>query len=760
MSDIITAPIDPLRAVDAMGTDRFIASTGEMLAATADETWTRNPTTSLYRWGRRQLRGMSDDSRVLTADEASAEYGIDGRLTFEQDISETDAIELRDLKLAEMRRQNTLSRARGGAGQTVAGFGMGLLVSALDPLNIASAFIPVVGPARYARMLERAPTKLGRAGVRAAVGATSGAVGAAMLEPIIYGVAQQEKADYDAYNSLTNLAFGTILGGGLHVAGGAVGDWQAGWRPPGQVMAEAAGPEGRDAALRQAVAAVAEDRVPDDGVPLALQVAATERERWRPQGRRPAFNPVADVYDAAGRRIQTRMELVEADDLITSNSDDLSVNPAYPAELQPRQRDRLVAQAQIQDIAAKLEPARLGASPDAASGAPIVDGGRIVESGNGRVLAIRRAYAEGGERATAYRAWLEGQGFRTVGLNKPVLVRRRITELSAEDRRAFTVDAQKAATLDLSASERAAADAQLMDDLLPMMQGADVTTSGNAPFVRAFVAKLAGGEQGSIVSKDGLLTPDGQRRINSALLARAFDDKDLLARMLEGGEDGSRALAGAMLDTAPEWARMRAAAARGEIAPVDPTPDMLAAVKRIRDQRVQGRPLSEIAGQRDMFSPPSTGQELFLRMLLTQNRNGETVLASRAAIARELGRYVEEANKTSPTPDLFGGGPPTPEAILEALEKRRDVMPGVVDDADVRVSQEADTVADLPTAQPDALEADIQALDMEIKAAREAGILDAGEGEAVTLAQTMADEAQVRTRQLEAAAYCLARAAA
>jgi hypothetical protein len=781
MSEIITAPIDPLRAIEAMGTDRFQASTGEVLAATWDDAWTRNPTPGLYRTARRGLEDLGDSlsrvvaapmaragnpfalsapaERLLSAAEATKEFGIEGQLQFDEEVTESRAAELRTLKQAEMRRADTIRRARGGIVEGAGNLATGFIASALDPLNIASAFVPVVGEARYATMLERAGSVAARAGVRARVGAIEGAVGAAVLEPIVYGVAREEQADYDAYDSLTNLAFGTILGGGLHVVGGAVSDWRTGWKPPMQVMAEAAGPQGRAASLGQAVAAVAEDRVPDDGVPLALTVAAKEREKWRPQRRGPAFSPIADVYDAAGRRVQTRMEVVEADDLITSNTDDLTINPAYPAELQPRQRERLVAQAQIQDIAAKLEPARLGASPDAASGAPIIDAGRIVESGNGRVLAIRRAYAEGGERSTAYRAWLEEQGFRTAGMNKPVLVRRRITELSAEDRRAFTVDAQKAATLDLSASERAAADAQVMDDIIPLMQGADVTTASNAPFVRAFVSKLAGGDQGSIVSKDGLLTPDGQRRINAALLARAFDDKDLLAAMLEGGEDGARSLAGAMLDIAPDWARMRGAAARGEIAPVDPTPDMLAAVKRIRDQRAQGRPLSEIMGQQDMFSPRNVGQDFFLRMLLTQNRNGETVLASRAAITRELGRYVEEANKTSPTPDLFGDGPPTPEAILEALEKRRDVMPGMVDDSDARVSQEADEVADLPPADPTALEADIQALDAEIKAAREAGILEAGEDDAVKAAQAMAEEAQVRTRQIEAAAFCLMRAA-
>jgi len=60
---------------------------------------------------------------------------------------------------------------------------------------------------------------------RLATGAAEGAAGAAMLEPLVYGAAKQEQdEDYSLYNSLMNIAFGTVFGGGLHVASGAIGD--------------------------------------------------------------------------------------------------------------------------------------------------------------------------------------------------------------------------------------------------------------------------------------------------------------------------------------------------------------------------------------------------------------------------------------------------------------------------------------------------------------------------------------------------------
>lgn len=759
MPEIITQPIDPLRALDAQGTDRFKASMGEVLAATAEDAWTRSAGPSLYRWAGRELRGIGGAPAMLAPEDANREYGIDGHLRFDEQVSKADAADLRALKLAELRRQDAMRRGQGGMIEGAAKIGVGLVATIVDPLNIAASFVPVVGQARYAAMLDAAASYAGRAGVRAAVGAAEGAAGAALLEPIVYGVARQEQADYSAVDSLTNLAFGSVIGGGLHVAGGAVGDWRQGWKPPGQVAAEAAGHPGRETAMRQAVAAVAEDRTPDEGVQVALQVNTPQSARRPWASRSRSANPVQDVFDASGRRVRTRMELVEADQLVTSNTDDLNINPAYPAELQPRQRDRVVSQTQIADIAANLEPARLGASPDAASGAPIIDGNRIVESGNGRVLALRRAYADGGDRATAYRAWLEEQGYPTAGMQRPVLVRRRLTDLSPEERRQFTVDAQKSGTLDLSASERAATDARLLDDLLPMMQGNDIGAVGNAPFVRAFIDRLPAGDRGSLVNADAMLTPEGHRRINAAMLARAFDDKDLLARMLEGGEDGGRTLAGAMLDIAPDWARMRAAAARGDIAPVDPTADLVAAIKRIRDQRAQGRPLAEILDQADFLDRRSPGTDLFLNMLLTRNKAGETTLASRPALVRELGRFIEEANKSSPTPDLFGGEPPTADQILEALARRRDVLPGIADDTDARVMVEAQALDGAKPAQPEALDAEIAALDAEIKAAKAAGIADIENAADITEAKAMAEEAATRAREIEAATFCLMRAA-
>jgi len=129
---------------------------------------------------------------------------------------------LMDRKEEELANQQIISRAT--TGQLVAGFGVGVLASLIDPLNIATAFVPVISPARYAGMLARQTSRTGRALVRARVGALEGTVGALLVEPFISAQARNEQADYTMADSLLNIAFGTVLGGGLHMGIGAISD--------------------------------------------------------------------------------------------------------------------------------------------------------------------------------------------------------------------------------------------------------------------------------------------------------------------------------------------------------------------------------------------------------------------------------------------------------------------------------------------------------------------------------------------------------
>ena len=160
-------------------------------------------------------------SRLLSQDEwKQSEYFREG-LSFPDGVKEPvariQAERYDDRKI----RKDVLSRAPSGWFKWPATLAVSLAASLLDPINVASAYIPIVPQAARLAMAARVGKTMGRL----ATGAAEGAAGAAMLEPLVYGAAKQEQdEDYSLYNSLMNIAFGTVFGGGLHVASGAIGD--------------------------------------------------------------------------------------------------------------------------------------------------------------------------------------------------------------------------------------------------------------------------------------------------------------------------------------------------------------------------------------------------------------------------------------------------------------------------------------------------------------------------------------------------------
>lgn len=187
-------------------------------------------------------------------------------------------------KRDELQRQDVFSRDDGGILRGSARLATALGVGILDPLNIASAFIPVFSQERYAALLARQSGMIGRAGVRAGVGAAEGVVGAAVIEPLTYAVHTQEMADYSLTDSAVNIGFGSIFGAALHAGGGAIVDIaeRARLRSVDRIIAEnapaAAAAPVEPARADESVAAV---RVDDDTGP-------------DPFARRPAVDRVKD----------------------------------------------------------------------------------------------------------------------------------------------------------------------------------------------------------------------------------------------------------------------------------------------------------------------------------------------------------------------------------------------------------------------------------------------------------------------------------
>ncbi|WP_128947136.1 LPD38 domain-containing protein [Bradyrhizobium zhanjiangense] len=347
------------------------------------------------------------------------------------------------------------------------------------------------------------------------------------------------------------------------------------------------------------------------------------------------------VAVADGSSIDVSPRVIEASDLKASS------DAGFDQALQPRDRDRAASQAQIADIANRLDPDRLGLSSEADRGAPIVGPDAIVESGNGRVMAIRRAYQEGGEGAQRYREWLSQQGVDLSHFREPVLVRVRLTELSAEERQAFTVAANQSASLGLSAPERALSDARLLPtETLDLIRNADdLGALANREFTRAFVAKLPPTERAAMLDAGGGLSAEGLTRIRNAVLARAYGNAHVLTRIAESLTDDSKSISNALVSAAPHWAKMRAEIEAGLVrGDMDLTPELLEAVQRTADLRAKGTKLQSHLDQQDAFDRLSEPVEAFMRMFY--DPSGRRAAAGQR-ISDALRFYAEEARKVT-----------------------------------------------------------------------------------------------------------------
>lgn len=667
-------PVAPA-AVQAQGIGAVEASTGEVLAATAASAWHHSIGPRIWDWTARQF---TPAGRTLDPEEANASYGMPG-LRFDRPVSESVAAALRDGREAEQRRQAIIARRGDGMATSAVGRGVVSFATAmLDPINIGAALIPFVGEARMMQLLGTTSLTV----ARAASGAVGGAAGMAVLEPLEWGLSRAEFNDRTMTETLASIAFGTVLGGGLHVAGGAIGDkirggppsWAPKPTPVERAVAEAP-PVVRELMLRGAVAAVAEGR-PVHVAPVMNLPTATSYRDVASQAQAGAYA----TFTPGGLRIEARPEVVELSTLLPSHMADGSVNPLYPhAEgLQPRDRSTAGSQDQIHAIAANLQPERLAPSPEAGAGAPIVDARGVVESGNGRIAALQTVYSSPdlAHRAQAYRAYLEAQGYDLAGIQQPVLVGRRISDLAPEEAAAFARGANERPNLGLNAAEQARADAGRAGAAIDQLQAGQISSSQNRDFTRSFLAQLPAEERGPLLLSDGRLSAAGEQRLRQAILAHSFGDGlgPLLEKLLNGEAENLRGIAGALADVAGPWGRMRAAAARAEIpANLDITPALGEAVQLIEKARSQGKSVPELLAQADAFAaPPGPGTMALLRLM--HRDEGMARALGREPLGELLTRYADEAMKVQPGPDLFGGQPAGPAELLRAAARQVDAQ--------------------------------------------------------------------------------------
>ena len=236
-------------------------------------------------------------------------------------------------------------------------------------------------------------------------------------------------------------------------------------------------------------------------------------------GKIPAEQMGREDRAAAGdRQIPVRYAVVEAGDVLASNSVDGSPNPDYG------QTGRVLAIA-----------------------------------GNGRIAGLQAAY-QGGS-AEQYRQGLAEDDLHGVdpkviaGMKSPVLVR-----VMPESE--ITPDigdvSNRGAGLALSAVEQANNDARRINlDALEFSEDGEVTPQT----VRRFVQAMPQAEQGNLINKDGSPTRQAIDRLNAAIFAEAYENDALVELYAQAVDPEARNVISALAQVAPQMARLKGAGA-------------------------------------------------------------------------------------------------------------------------------------------------------------------------------------------------------
>ncbi len=366
-------------------------------------------------------------------------------------------------------------------------------------------------------------------------------------------------------------------------------------------------------------------------------------------------------------------------------SDDLTIDVEYvvvdagsltraSGDFQPRDRSRLNSDAWIADTAARLDPAQLMPSPNAATGAPIVGPDGMIESGNGRFGVIARAYERHPDRIAAYRAAIEDAGFAIPeGVTRPVLVAQRRTDLTRDQRIQMTIDAQDSGVAQMTPTEVALSFGRAMTGprLALFNPGAALTDETNGEFVRGMLKALPKSARNAMVTKEGALNRHGQQMLREAIFARAWNDPDLVELFVEADPEEIGGLLKALEQAVPEWAALKADIEAGAVRPeFDISGHVLDAMRLINAARTTAKrdgiginkALNELLDQPDLMEGPVAPLTTALvRKFWTKGRAAPT-----ARVADFLTRYAADARKAGAEGGLLDA--PTPRDVLRAID--------------------------------------------------------------------------------------------
>lgn len=377
-----------------------------------------------------------------------------------------------------------------------------------------------------------------------------------------------------------------------------------------------------------------------------------------------------------GSEVPVRYAVADIKDLVTSHDNDLNVNPAYPADLQPRARDRAGAIANNKALESNLNPQRLLRDVAAESGAPIIGQDGVVESGNGRTIALRRSAEAGGETYGRYKDALAAAGYDMTGVEHPVLVRVNTADMSTGDRIRFTREANNDTVERMGASEQARLDAaKLPASALELLNGSDFTAPANRDFMSAFVRHVAPEHVNALTTADGTVSAEAVSRARAALMSKAYDNPWLVEKLFEDPDPDIKSIGKALQEAAPSWARLKALIDNGSVAAeADVSNDLNALIRLIAEAQERRQPLRKLIEDRldqtDMLTGDALSEAQLVFLHTLYRNDAFTQVRAAGDIARAMEAYTRQAEGIGSMPDLMGNSPlmQAREALLNSAD--------------------------------------------------------------------------------------------
>lgn len=383
------------------------------------------------------------------------------------------------------------------------------------------------------------------------------------------------------------------------------------------------------------------------------------------------------VVTDSGKEIRVRYRAVPASRVITSHDAETMVpNKAYPQELQPRDRQRVSMQEQVTTMANELRPADLGAGRNLNQGAPIIRKDGVVLNGNGRAMAIQKATAAGGDKATAYRKYIfehsKEFGLSRVNLaqvRKYMLVREVVDDIDADTMQ--DIIGSTAGGSRMGASEQAKADAKKikprdLDSYVDNEQG-DLTTAANQNFVANILYRIVGkNERNAYTDEHGNVNADGIQRVKRALFSLAYNDDGLIDKMAESTDDNIRNVSRGLMSAAPAFARVNLAVKDGQAYEYDAGKTISDAVKHLDALRREGKPVKDYLNEQSMFSEYQDTDEVreVLRFFDENKRSGKRI----GIFLNDMAKSILEQGSPNQT-SLMDGGRATLGEIIKSAER-------------------------------------------------------------------------------------------